>query len=290
MTAAPTQTSFDLRPSPLSQLRNSRMTAVEENEETGPMPMTAALGGKFGSRSLPTGLNPHAATFKLGDVDHSQPPPTPSSTVVISGGVSLGGPTAPTSTSASTSSGPSKSDSAVSWRRGSAPGLTTATARSTSPPKPVRRQSPPAVTISSPEQVEKESPIVAPAPKFRPQPLRINGGISSAVPAVTIEDEEGHTVFSSNQSTVVVNPPSPASSQSSLEGLKKYEGLGIGRPAVNNSQPTPSVVRLVQPVRQPRGPPAGAEDLGLKNFAARVKRTASVPIMIAQDAVIIEAY
>lgn len=265
----------------MSQLRNSRSFIAEDRDDNGPVPMTAALGGKFGSRSLPTGLNPHAASFKMGD--ETQPPPTPSSTVVISGGVSLGGSNAPTAASTNNTTS-SKSDSAVSWRRGSAPALTQ-TARSISPPKVVRRQSPPAVTVSSPDQVEKESPNTSTVPKFRPQPLRINGS-SPLVPSVTIENEEGHTVYASNQNTTH-NPPSPASSQSSLESTKKYEGLGLGRPTIASQ---PAVVRPSQPLRQPRGPPAGAEDLGLKNFAARVKRNASTPMMMAQEAVIIEAY
>jgi len=52
-----------------------------------------------------------------------------------------------------------------------------------------------------------------------------------------------------------------------------YEGLGVGRP----SQPALHTehVRLVsQPARQPRGPPAGVEELGARNFASRIRRKA----------------
>lgn len=60
-----------------------------------------------------------------------------------------------------------------------------------------------------------------------------------------------------------------------------YEGLGIGRPA-----PSPSPVSVPQPpqaapikaasqlLRQPKGPPSGADELGPKNFATRIRRKA----------------
>jgi hypothetical protein len=60
-----------------------------------------------------------------------------------------------------------------------------------------------------------------------------------------------------------------------------YEGLGIGRPASTTSDHQQISVtsvathRLVsQPTRQPRGPPSGAEELGPKNFATRIRRKA----------------
>jgi len=69
-----------------------------------------------------------------------------------------------------------------------------------------------------------------------------------------------------------------------------YEGLGIGRPAsavnklsVDETAPQQyagSIPNLVshrlasQPTRQPRGPPSGAEELGPKNFATRIRRKA----------------
>jgi hypothetical protein len=62
-----------------------------------------------------------------------------------------------------------------------------------------------------------------------------------------------------------------------------YEGLGIGRPGSSDSDqeiqvayvPSVAVHRMVsQPMRQPRGPPSGAEELGPKNFATRIRRQA----------------
>lgn len=79
------------------------------------------------------------------------------------------------------------------------------------------------------------------------------------------------------------------------EAAKKlYEGLGIGRPAsavggigphvtVGEEQqytyqlPVSAMMshRMAsQPMRQPRGPPSGADELGPKNFATRIRRKA----------------
>jgi hypothetical protein len=71
---------------------------------------------------------------------------------------------------------------------------------------------------------------------------------------------------------------------------KLYEGLGIGR--LNSASPdeqqypTVSVTshRVVsQPTRQPRGPPSGADELGPKNFATRIRRKAIGGLMDARE-------
>ncbi|KAG8861112.1 hypothetical protein FRB91_009912 [Serendipita sp. 411] len=263
-TSGPTQTTFDINLAPSNYERTS---AIEETNY-GAAPMTAALGGKFGSRNLASGLNPNAATFKLGvdsaDVSATSlvPPPTPSSTVVISGGVSLGGPSAPTAAI----NGPSKSDSATSWRR---PSNAATQPRSLSPPKTVGRQSPPSVELSSPESTGKYSPPQASSvPKYRPQALRIRE-LEKAMG--NIEIEQGPSGYGARGQ---VKPPSPTSSSSSYEDQRKALPL----------------VRQSQPLRQPRGPPAGAEELTVKNFATRGKRTASNPLVIGQMATFVEAY
>jgi len=77
-------------------------------------------------------------------------------------------------------------------------------------------------------------------------------------------------------------PPSSASGDIPLspreEAAKKlYEGLGIGRPLPGAAPQAPPVVSLrmaSQPLRQPRGPPSGADELGPKNFATRIRRKA----------------
>jgi len=60
------------------------------------------------------------------------------------------------------------------------------------------------------------------------------------------------------------------------EAAKKlYEGLGIGRPTPAPQAPLAVSHRMAsQPLRQPRGPPSGTDELGPKNFATRIRRKA----------------
>ncbi|CAG7849462.1 SubName: Full=Uncharacterized protein {ECO:0000313/EMBL:CCA67269.1} [Serendipita indica DSM 11827] len=259
-TAGPTQTSFDLGLSPPTQYAHERSPIIEENEYSS-MPMTAALGGKFGSRSLSSGLNPNAPTFKLPNETPELAPPvpaTPSTTVVISGGVTLGGVTSGSTPVAS------KSDAATSWRRPSNAAGTQP--RSVSPPKSLGRQSPASIEIASPEQVARYSPPTrdGAVPKYRPQALRIK---DLEVAMSNIEIDQGYP-------RTIVKPPSPTGSNSSGDSYRK--------PVVT--------VRPSVPLRQPRGPPAGAEELTVKNFATRGKRTASAPLVIGQMSTLVEAF
>ena len=279
-TAGPTQTAFDVRSNAIAQLRSSRLSGNDDIDEHGPVPMTAALGGKFGSRSLPSGLNPGATSFKLSnEPDFNAPPPTPSSTVVISGGTTIGGLSTPVTQSAPAA--PSKSDTAVSWRRGS-----TTTGPSTigrlSPPKHslTTPPSPPKVAVSAPEEFRRSTPPNGTA-KYRPQPLRIAGNSPPQLAAVSVEQE----------GDVPVSPASSNGTHSTAEGSKKYEGVGMGRPQVGGAA-NQGFVRVSQPVRQPRGPPAGAEDLGSKNFASRIKSRASIagPLVRPASGFVVEAY
>jgi len=54
----------------------------------------------------------------------------------------------------------------------------------------------------------------------------------------------------------------------------------MGRPSIHVTGPNetyyPTVIgrSFSQPVRQPRGPPAAAEELGSKNFANRIRKKA----------------
>jgi hypothetical protein len=272
-TAGPMQTSFDIPQ--MSRMRSEQMPSFDERNEIGAAPMTAALGGKFGSRSLPTGLNPNAPTFRMGSEGEAPVPipATPSGTVVISGGVSLGAPSTP---NPANTSGPSKSDAAVSWRRGSN-AASTVFNRSGSPPKTLGRQSPP--TAASPEPVTRDSPTPNGQPKYRPQPLRIREN-QAMLPSVTIENEQGMSIYSS------AKMPSPTGSNSSGESLRKYEAQGK---APVGSYNAPSV-RHSQPVRQPRGPPSGVEEVSSLNFASRTKRLATNPMVMRHEPGFVEAY
>lgn len=318
-TAGPLTTTFDLRSVAASaQSRARTVSLMHQQQQPYPdeVPLTASLGGKFGSRTNPNGLNPHASVF----VGRQQPQSeefipghhsSPSFASVVNGGHTQGSNTvmlapAPTRPDPSVTVSPLKSDSATSWRKPAA--------KSPSPPLPrnananarATSQSPPSVVVSRPGSVYSASsngnsptsgsppretfPLAA---KARPQALRFNLPPLSPVATDDVEDAEAldHVLIdNSNGQFAEYEPttPTPTSSSSSSssssnclptreEASKRlYEGLGIGRPLpVGNANAPVAVPRQVsQPVRQPRGPPSGVEDLGQRNFAARIRRQA----------------
>ncbi|KAJ7499135.1 hypothetical protein FB451DRAFT_1334652 [Mycena latifolia] len=278
-TAGPLTSSFDLRSATLSaQMRR----AAQNNAADDQVPMTAALGGKFGSRPNSLSGSP-MSRFASEDYDDASLPPTPHSTTVISGGTSLGSP----ASNANASGTPSKSDSASTWRRGGnnnsvLSGNNRSPSVKVTPPPIERRVSPP--------------PVASPAPvgKARPQPLRFSLVASQPMPVVAIDtaegendNEDGDSSSSSKSAGSNSNPTTPHSFSSNETPLspreeaskKLYEGLGIGRPAsaLADQHQVASVAghRMIsQPMRQPRGPPSGADELGPKNFATRIRRKA----------------
>lgn len=289
-TAGPTNHAFDLRAAALSAQARRATQADQLRAQLGfgspppasddQVPMTAALGGRFGSRSVSlNGPAPATPRYTNSGYDAAAPPPTPSSTTVISGGTSLGNPI-------SNNTQPiSKSDSVSSWRRGGANNSVLAGNRVASSP---------IVRITPAPETERVSPplgINANA-KFRPQPLRFNSAVSQPLPAVTVvdTDEDGDADSSCSSGKTHSSPTTPRSSASSNDiplspreeaSKKLFEGLGIGRPSSSTPEeqqyPIVSVVshRVVsQPTRQPRGPPSGADELGPKNFATRIRRRA----------------
>jgi len=290
-TAGPMTNSFDLRAATLSaQMRRANQAdplRVQLGVGSGvddQVPMTAALGGRFGSRTA-SASNPNLTRFD----DHSDPPPTPGSTTVISGGTSLGN---PASNNVHTNPAPSKSDSASSWRRGGNNNSVLSGNRTVSSPS--LKITPPSEERSSPSAGEG-SPISG--PKFRPQPLRFSSAVSQPLPAVAIDntddDTDGETQSSGSSVKSAASNSSPTTPRSSSsneiplspreEASKRlYEGLGIGRPVSAtpseqsaHANSTSSGHRMVsQPTRQPRGPPSGADELGPKNFATRIRRKA----------------
>jgi hypothetical protein len=276
MTAGPTVTSFDQRGNVAAQLRAraqqaEHRSALAAGDDHVPMPMTAAIGGKFASRML----NPQASSFvasRFGEQEDetgmfvpnsvSSPiPSTPTRTTVISGGTSLGTPTA----TAFNLPTPSKSDAAVSWRRGT---NNNSVLRSASATPPLNTK----LNQSSPSNEE-----TSPTAKARPQPLRFSLAVPSPLPAVSIDtsavDEDASSGSSKGSPTSTSTPSTPPSAHSSLSGevKKAYEGVGMGRPAVamNGTMRHASL-----PSRQPRGPPSGADELGPRNFATRLRRKA----------------
>ena len=269
-TAGPVTQSFDVRqttqirrPSQ-GELLRSQLSVSSDDQ----VPMTAALGGKYGSRTTLPGLaEEDYATASRGNF-----------TSTTSGGTPLG--------ISNNSVAPSKSDTAVSWRRGgnnnsvlsgnravsANPGLTPSVR--VSPPPPENRVSPLSATEASPVRT-------------RPQPLRFTVATSQPLPTVAIDDADAddNSTESSSKSGSLSSPSTPNSGSSfdrpplspREEATKKlYEGLGIGRPApVVPVLPASLPQRVLsQPVRQPRGPPSGADELGPRNFATRIRRKA----------------
>jgi len=307
-TAGPMTNSFDLRAATLSaQMRRANQADLRAqlgvaNSADDHVPMTAALGGRFGSRT--TSLNSQAGRFD----EQSDPPPTPNLTTVISGGTSLG---SPASNNIQATAAPSKSDSASSWRRGGNNNSVLSGNRAVSSPSV--RITPPTERVSPPPAGGPVSPISASGPKFRPQPLRFNAAVSQPLPTVSIDttadDSDGETQSSGSSVKSAASNSSPTTPRSSSsnemplspreEASKRlYEGLGIGRPVSatpseqgqQQQQVQVSVApahghRMVsQPTRQPRGPPSGADELGPKNFATRIRRKAIGGLGMLMDA------
>jgi len=188
----------------LQQLQQLQLQQHQQQQQYQPpphhqdqqIPMTAALNGKFGSRQK----------FNQDE-----------STNVISGGTSL--------------ALPSKSDSAISWRRGTPP-----------------------------------TPATATSHKSRPVPLRFSPAVSQPLPVVVVDSSPTDDGYSSASSSEI--PLSPREEASK----KLFEGLGIGRPSHSPLVSTPRSVS--HPLRQPRGPPSGTDELGPHNFATRLRRKA----------------
>jgi hypothetical protein len=291
-TAGPLNTSFDLRATtPSAQNRRANQSEMLKAQlgvsNDSQVPTSAALGSKFGSRSLScvTPSNRLAA-----DAGEQSPPPAPGHTTVISGGTPLGSPL-PTGgfgnvsgTNTNVSSSPSKSDSAVSWRRGGNNNSVLSGNRTVSTSPTVKITPPPAERVTPPPGLSTG--------KARPHPLSFSVAVSQPMPVVTIdtsvdgseaiEVELPQSSGSSSRSTSSLSPTTPPSSTYNdmplsprEEAAKKlYEGLGIGRPAPTPQAPLVSYRMASQPMRQPRGPPSGADELGPKNFATRIRRKA----------------
>ncbi|KAF7352963.1 hypothetical protein MVEN_01263700 [Mycena venus] len=260
-TAGPLSTSFDLRSATLRR-------AAQNNAADDQVPMTAALGGKFGSRPSSMSGIP-MSRFAVEDYDDSPAslPSTPHTTTVISGGTSLG---SPASNNVTANGTPSKSDSASTWRRGGnnnsvLSGNNRSPSVKVTPPPAERRVSPPPVASPTPA-----------AGKARPQPLRFSVVASQPMPVVAVDntaegendEAEAEVDSSSSDSSTPHSASSNGLSPREEASKKLYEGLGIGRPtsAVADQQQFAGHRMASQPMRQPpraalqRGR-AGAEEL-----------------------------
>lgn len=269
-TAGPATTAFDLRSAAAdAQVRRAnqadQLRAMLRGHDD-QVPMTAALGGRFGSRAPSGQYEGEEDEFS----SYTKTPAMQNYTSVISGGTALGG---------TGGSPPSKSDAAVSWRRGGNNNsvlngnrpLTSPVVKITPPPTEGASSSPPA-----------SSPL-----KIRPPALQFSPVVGHPVNAIAVDTSEQDGDDSSSVSSKSGSTPSTPRTASSLgdvppispreEASKKlYEGLGIRHgPAVAVSVAPPSVQRLVAtPLRQPRGPPSNNDELIPKNFATRSRRKA----------------
>ncbi|KZW03927.1 hypothetical protein EXIGLDRAFT_758239 [Exidia glandulosa HHB12029] len=285
-TAGPTNVSFDLR-GPTQNGRSNLPDPYGAHDEM-QVPMTAALGGKFGSRPVLSALNPNASVFTL-RTDNDEPP-TPKTatamahgrTTVISGGTSLGAAASSAPPPTPTAAMPTKSDSASSWRRGGTPNgaAERSTARS-----PSIKLTPPASNDSAP------SPL-----RSRPSPLRFGEQGLAGAPRVDVEsgtesdadsytsDLAQYTAASASDQERDSSPSTPPSAGSSAGSLTReeaskrlYEGLGMGKPTTTQVPPVHVPVRVLSKVlRQPSGPPASVDELGPLNFARRLQQLAAV--------------
>ena len=304
-TAGPHITAFDLRSATRSaQIRRANqaeqlraqlgLTPSAEDQ----VPMTAALGGRYGGRTA--SASTHLSRFIPEESEEytAQMSPTP-----IGAGTSLSSP-ASNYVNVTSNAPPSRSDQVSNWRR---PGnnnvglshraVSSPTVKITPPPSERQRISPPpGITVT------------CPTAKGRPQPLNIFPVASLPLATVAIDtadNTEDDETSSSVRSSSISSPTTPRSSSSSTnhesqlsqreEATKKlYEGLGIDRPVPtagtgqlqyfhnfplshahpHSAQVVQSHRMASQPTRQPRGPPSGADELGPKNFATRIRRQA----------------
>lgn len=257
------------------------------------VPMTAALGGKFGSRHPTNGRYSDSSDDDefASTAAASKIPSTPNYTTVISGGTSLG------SLASNNINGqvgaPSKSDAAVSWRRGANNSVLGGNRAVTSP----------LVTVTPPPP-ERSSPPPLSTVRTRPQPLRFSPAVSQPLASTVVVDgmADGPDVddCSSSSSSKSNSSPSTPHTASSADvplspreeaSKKLYEGLGIGRASHAPTSATGITVQshdnmkvFSMPVRQPLGPPSNNEELVPKNFATRSRRKAIGALGALMDA------
>ncbi|KAG2077626.1 hypothetical protein BDR04DRAFT_1001660 [Suillus decipiens] len=290
-TTSPLEVSFDIHPvgdsPPARRPSQAELLKAQLRVQTPPLedqvPMTAPLGGRVGARVTSSVAFPSSPETPIRG---SSPP---GQTTVISGGTSLGNPLPSGNGHTVRDNTPSKSDVAVSWRRGSTTnsvlnGLRTVSAVSPS----VKITPPPGERVSPPLGNGATS-----ATKARPRPLSFTAPISRTLPVVTFDCSSEHEdTYSTSSSASLSNPTTPHSSSSldtsplspREEATRKlYEGLGMGRPILSAS-PVPVAHKFNGPLRQPRGPPSGADELGPKNFATRVRRKAIGGLGVLMDA------
>jgi len=224
-------------------------------------PMTASLGGKFGTHVRHAGVP--GIQYRMSSAQQNR------------ANVSSPAPITGMSQAATNGLPPSKSDTALSWRRGS----TTPESGVEVGLKSTASSSPPFGVIGS---------------KLRPEPLTLTSAKPNAPALAVASGDESDTCYDSASSKSDADPSSSSSPTTPVSGgsgvsiasareeasKKLFNGLGLGRPAIHVTAPneTPFVARptrvVSQPIRQPRGPPGAVDELGDQNFANRIRKRA----------------
>lgn len=257
----------------LDQDRRGSITGQNQLYGEDRIPQSAGFAGKFSSRNVSQSV-------------YDEQPSTPGRTTIISGGTSLGTPTAASSNS-SNSIGPSKSEAAVSWRRGGSHNSVLSGQRA------VARESPsPTVRITPPPMERDLSSPATPTSagtKARPRPLSLMSQTAQQTILIDDTDDTSSNASSIKSSEEHSSPTTPNSftscdaplSPREVASKKLYEGLGFGRPVASETHQVVSHITSVQilksgsqVLRQPFGPPSNAEEFLPKNFATRIRRKA----------------
>jgi len=282
-TAGPASSTFAIRPNPPARRPSQAELLKVQLGISGPslqeqVPMTATLTGRFGSRTPASSIAfPTTPEFP----ENYSPP---KQTTVLHGAL-RNSPPLHEDAHGNSLENPSKPHAAVSWRRGSTTNSVLGSLRTVSAASPYVKVTPP--------PGERISPPPTGASRLRPRPLSFLSAGACNIPIVAVDPEHDDST-SSASSTSLSFPATPSSSLDAPplspreEAAKKlYEGLGFGRPVSTTvpSHPPALPQRLVsQPVRQPRGPPSAADELGPKNFASRIRRQAIGGLSVLMDA------
>jgi len=266
---ARTQTFTSSAMSPLAQLRArqqlEQVYGAPYDDYNNSVPMSAALGGKFGGRAQHDSMGQNKPVVGGGSAS------TPQTPGIVA----------------------SKSESASSWRR---------TSRSVlSGNRGIDRSESASPAKDSSDSDGSSPPLPsAGSLKSRPEPLQFKKaptGVNAVAIGYNDDSEIGDDSSSSKSDSdhgSSSSPTTPMSGSSHLssssareEASKKlFQGLGIGRPSpsIHVTAPVENVIvvqppaqlRVVShpPVRQPRGPPGAVDELGDKNFANRLRKQA----------------
>lgn len=282
-TAGPASSTFAIRPNPPARRPSQAELLKVQLGISGPslqeqVPMTATLTGRFGARTPASSIAfPTTPEFP----ENYSPP---KQTTVLHGAL-RNSPPLHEDTHGNSLENPSKPHAAVSWRRGSTTNSVLGSLRTVSAASPYVKVTPP--------PGERISPPPTGTSRLRPRPLSFLSAGACNIPVVAVDPEHDDST-SSASSTSLSFPATPSSSLDAPplspreEAAKKlYEGLGFGRPVsitVPNHPPALPQRLVSQPVRQPRGPPSAADELGPKNFASRIRRQAIGGLSVLMDA------